>query len=218
MKWIAAVVLLSVLGCADIKSRQSPPERPYLPLGAELTQNSRSVRNALLLRHSVRLRIPGYGLDQTFSGMMRFDNERRSVRLVGIAGFGMKLFDLSISRDGVETHFISPGLNRITNLAEHVAFCVRRIWLNHQPEIENELPQIEETLYQYETHDGQLIEHEFLKQIRRATRALGPREYWEILHSERMANTREPSRIIFKDGHGRYALDVHLVEQRMTSP
>jgi len=148
---------------------------------------------------------------------MRFERDGHTIRLVGMAGFGMKLFDLSISQDAVETHFISPGLRRINNLPEHIAFCVRRIWLTRLPETDNGFRLVENTTHVNGIHDGQRIEHEYLQETLTATRSLGPREYWEIQYSERMADTREPSRIIFKEGHGRYLLDVRLIEQRMTS-
>ena len=217
MKWLVTAVLLVNLGCAGMVNQQPRSELPNSPLAATLSQYRGPARNGQLLRHSVRLRIPGRGLDQTFSGIMRFDHNGQSVRLVGMAGFGMKIFDLSISQETVETHFISPGLSRINNLSEHIAFCVRRIWLAPQPEIGNGFRRIEDTAYMYGIHDGQHIEHEYLKETLTATRSLGPDEYWEIQYSERMTDTQEPSRIIFKDSHGRYSLDMRLIEQRMTS-
>lgn len=217
MKWLVTVVLLANLGCASMANQQPQPELPNSPLAATLSQYHGPARNGLLLRHSVRLQIPGRNFDQTFSGIMRFDHDGQSIRLVGMAGFGMKLFDLSISKEAVETHFISSGLSRINNLPEHIAFCVRRIWLTHQPETNNGFRQVVDTTYIYGIHDGQRIEHEYLQETLTATRALGPREYWEIQYSERMADTREPASIIFKDSRGRYSLDVRLIEQRMTS-
>lgn len=217
MKWIVTAVLLVNLGCAGMANQQPRPELPTSPPAATLSQYRDPARNGLLLRHSVRLQIPGRGLDQTFSGIMRFDHNADSIRLVGMAGFGMKLFDLSIRQEAVETHFISPGLSRINNLSEHIAFCVRRIWLAPQPEIGNGFRQIEDTTYIYGIHNGQRIEHEYLKETLTTTRSLGPDEYWEIQYSERMTDTREPSRIIFKDSRGRYSVDVRLIEQRMTS-
>ena len=217
MKWLVTVVLLVNFGCASMTNQQSQTELPNSPLAATLAQYHDPARNGLLLRHSVRLQIPGRNFDQTFSGIMRFDHDGQSIRLVGMAGFGMKLFDLSISNEAVETHFISPGLSRINNLPERIAFCVRRIWLTHLPENGNGFRLVENATYIYGIHDGQRIEHEYLQETLTATRSLGPREYWEIQYSERMADTREPSRIIFKDSHGRYSLDVRLIEQRMTS-
>ena len=217
MKWLVTVVLLANLGCASMANQHPQPELPNSPLAPTLSQYRGPARNGLLLRHSVRLQIPGRNFDQTFSGIMRFDHDGQSIRLVSMAGFGMKLFDLSISQEAVETHFISPGLSRINNLPEHIAFCVRRIWLTHLPETGNGFRRVEDTTHIYGIHDGQRIEHEYLQETLTATRSLGPREYWEIQYSGRMADTREPSRIIFKDGHGRYLLDVRLIEQRMTS-
>lgn len=217
MKWLVTVVLLANLGCASMASQQPQPELPNSPLAATLSQYHGPARNGLLLRHSVRLQIPGRNFDQTFSGIMRFDDDGQSIRLVGMAGFDMKLFDLSISNEAVGTHFISPGLSRINKLPEHIAFCVRRIWLPHLPENGNGFRLVENATYKYEIHDGQRIEHKYLHETLTATRSLGPREYWEIQYSERMTDTQEPSRIIFKDSHGRYSLDVRLIEQRMKS-
>jgi len=217
MKWLITVMLLANLGCASMANQQPQPKLPNSPLTAMRSHYLAPARNGLLLRHSVRLRIPGRSVDQTFNGIMRFDHDGQAIRLVGMAGFGMKLFDLSINQDAVETHFISPGLSRINNLPEHIAFCVRRIWLTHQPGTGNEFRQVEGASHMYRIHDGQHIEHEYLNETLTTTRSLGPREYWEIQYSERMTDTREPSRIIFKDGHERYLLDVRLIEQRMTS-
>jgi hypothetical protein len=148
---------------------------------------------------------------------MRFDHDGQTIRLVGMAGFGMKLFDLSISRNAVETHFISPGLSRINKLPEHIAFCVRKIWLTPQPKIGNGLSGVENTAFIYGLHDGQRIEHEYARETLASIRALGPREFWNIQYEKPVKDAREPSRIIFNDGQGRYSLDVSLIEQRTTS-
>lgn len=217
MKWLVTILFLASLGCADITNQHSQTALPNFPQNEALSQYRYPARNGLLLRHSVRLQIPGRNVDQTFSGIMRFEHDGRTIRIVGIAGFGMKLFDLSISQNAVETHFISPGLSRINNLSEHIAFCVRRIWLAPQPEIGNGLCSVENTTYIYGIYDGQRIVHEYVRETLAAARALGPREYWEIQYGEPMKDTREPSRIIFTDGQGRYSLDVSLIEQRTTS-
>ncbi len=217
MKWLVTLVFLASLGCAGVANQQRQAEPPDFPQTVDLLQYPWPARNGLLLRHSVRLRIPGRNVDQTFSGLMRFDHDGHTIRLVGMAGFGMKLFDLSISQDAVETHFISPGLSRITNLPEHIAFCVRKIWLTPQPTTGTGLSGAENTAYTYGIHDGQRIEHEYVNETLTAARALGPREYWKIQYGKPMKDTLEPSRIIFDDGQGRYSLDVTLIEQRMTS-
>ncbi|MGE4441644.1 MAG: DUF3261 domain-containing protein [Desulfomicrobium sp.] len=217
MKWLTTLVLLTSLGCAGTANQQRLSEPPNFSQALDLSQYPCPARNGLLLRHSVRLRIPGRNVDQTFSGVMRFEHDGRTIRLVGMAGFGMKLFDLSISQDTVETHFISPGLSRINKLPEHIAFCVRKIWLTPQPKIKNGLSGVENTAFIYGLHNGQRIEHEYASETLASVRALGPREYWNIQYEKPEKDTREPSRIIFNDGQGRYSLDVSLIEQRTTS-
>jgi hypothetical protein len=123
---------------------------------------------------------------------MRFDHDGHTIRLVGMAGFGMKLFDLSISQDAVETHFISPGLSRIANLPEHIAFCVRKIWLTPLPTTGAGLSGAESTAYTYGIHDGQHIEHEYVNETLTAARALGPREYWKVQYGKPMRTHANP--------------------------
>lgn len=216
MKWLVLIACLANLGCAGITNQHSETALPSDHQSEFLSQYYSSARNGLLLRHSVRLLIPERNVDQTFSGIMRFDHDGGSIRLVGMGGFGMKLFDLSISQETVETHFISPGLNRIDNLPERIAFCVRRIWLTPQPEVGDDLCPAENSTYIYGMYNGQRIEHEYVKDTLATVRALGPREHWEIQYSGRINGTLEPSRIIFKDAQGRYSVDVSLVEQRTT--
>jgi len=215
MRLLAAVLFLAVIGCAGTPHQISPWDLPGSPVAESLARDCCSLQEGLLLRHLVRLRIPKYGLDQTFNGIMRFEGGGRSVRVVGMGGFGMKLFDLTIRPDALERHFMHPGLSRIPDMAEHIAFCVRRIWIGNQPTAQDSLRQVGETTHLYGKHEDLLVEHVFSGAVRTATRAHGHLEFWEILYLDYAEGTQVPRHIVFTDGRGRYELNVRLVEQRI---
>lgn len=211
---LLALVAITVCGCVPRMPQATPRELPASPLAASLARTCRPDRTGMVLRHTVRLRIPGRKLDQTFSGLMRFDGTGRTVRAIGMGGFGLKLFDLTVLPEGFETHFMHPGLGRMPGTAEHIAFCVRRIWLDPQPSGQDGFRQEGTSVFLCEKHGGTTIEHEFHGGALTATRALGPEEYWEISYPDRTADGREPRNIIFTDGKGRYDLHIRLVETR----
>jgi hypothetical protein len=64
---------------------------------------------------------------------MELDPRGRRARLVALEGMGLKLFDLTVTADGVEVNHLIPDLRRHPGLAEAVAASVRRIFFQPQP-------------------------------------------------------------------------------------
>ncbi|MDX9710781.1 MAG: hypothetical protein RBT64_14650, partial [Trichloromonas sp.] len=73
------------------------------------------------------------GLRLPMEGFLELDNDERRVRLVALEGLGLKLFDLTVTVDGVEVHHLLPDLAKDPRLAEAIATSVRRIFLAPRP-------------------------------------------------------------------------------------
>jgi hypothetical protein len=216
MRILVSIALLAALGCAPRTQRISPWDIPASPTAAVLVRECSSDRSGTQLRHIVRLSIPGNDLDQTFNGIMRFDSTGQTMRLIGMAGFGLKLFDLTVRPEALETHFLHPGLGRVHDMPERIAFCVRRIWLGPPPSYREGVERHGGKTLLLDKHEGVLLEHTFTGQTLTATRARGPRESWTISYPDRTANDREPRTIVFTDGRGRYELHIRLVGEGAT--
>lgn len=207
------VLLLLALCCACATPGPDPAlwELPSRPEQGMLDRDLWDTSPARTLRHQVRLRIPGKGLDLTFGGMMRLEPRDRSVRLVALGGFGLKLFDLTVTPNALHTHFLHPGLKRVPNMAERIAFCVRRIWLGYQPDAQDALLRTANATILYGRHQGVRLEHGFHDRERTFTQAHGPDEHWRITFTRQSGSHGEPETIVFTDTAPRYELQVRLV-------
>ena len=83
-----------------------------------------------VFRHKVRFEMPGRNIAHSFDGMMRFDLASRTMHVVALAGMGMQLFDVVITQKDVLVHYMHPLMRKIPGAAEHIAFCLRRIWFD----------------------------------------------------------------------------------------
>lgn len=89
-----------------------------------------SEEQTTVFRHKVTVTIAGRP-PLSLDGMMRLGlgNDKPLVRVIGLGGIGLTLFDLMVDLDGQNTLYMHPSLVRVPDLAEHIALCVRSVWL-----------------------------------------------------------------------------------------
>jgi hypothetical protein len=66
-------------------------------------------------------------------GLVRLDTGSGEARLVAVNEMGVKLFDLSVTRETVTENFLLPDLARVPGLTRSVAACLRAVYLDHRP-------------------------------------------------------------------------------------
>jgi hypothetical protein len=100
-------------------------DRPFAG-GAALSQSEPS----WIFRHKVRIAFPDRKMTQSFDGAMRFDRAERRIQVIGLGGFGLRLFDLLVEPELMEVRALHPGLEALPHAAEHIAATVRHIWFD----------------------------------------------------------------------------------------
>ena len=211
---LAFVLFFSLWSCAARPVDRTPwaaapdPEAIWFQTGPPAASH--------LLRHAVRLRVPAGNLDLSFDGVMRLDPGSRTARVVALGGFGFKLFDLEIGMDSLRIHALHPSVAHMDRLPEHVAFCVRRIWLGFGPSPADGLVREENSARLYGRHGGVFLEHEMNGNLRTATRASGPDEFWELVFAPGVSSTQEPDLITFTDED--IELTIRLVDKVPVPP
>lgn len=116
---ILPLLLCLLCGCAGHL-------REYTPL----PDRDRPVAGVWVFRHKVRLDFPGRKEARSFDGMMRLDLSSRSIHAVGLGGMGMQLFDVMVTENETHVRYLHPLMRRIPGAADHIAFCLRRIWFD----------------------------------------------------------------------------------------
>lgn len=172
----------------------------------------------MIMRHMISLHISGQPSDLVFTGIMRLDPKNHTARVVGMGGFGLKMFDLTISPKALTIHFLHPGIARISHAAEHVAFCVRRIWLGYGPRIDDTISTSPQASRLFGSHEGVALTHRFIGDKHVSTQGRGAKESWHILLSDPMPNSSLPRTITFVDDQDDYSLLIKTVASQNTGP
>ncbi len=134
----ALMVILSIVGCTPVL-----PPPPFTP--AVLTTESlpdlepatlaahdwSTVQGPLLLRLTAQFDIAGRVFP--FSAMLRLNPEEGSARCVGLDDSGIKLFEFTVGRQGVQEHFLLPPLARFPGLTNMLGGSVKRIYVDPAP-------------------------------------------------------------------------------------
>lgn len=129
--------LLLLAACAPLKPPPFAPTAlasmplPDLDAATLAAHDWSTVQGPLLLRLTAQIDIGGRVFP--FSAMLRLDPENGTARFVGLDDTGIKLFDLGITRAGVEEHFLLPPLARFPGLTQILGGSMKRIYIDPAP-------------------------------------------------------------------------------------
>lgn len=216
---LCAILLLA--GCAEVLPFAPTSLAPLPPrAAAEVADLDWSRGEGVwMMRQSV---VFDLGRTVAMTGVLRLDRGAGQARLVGLDDFGIKLFDLTVTADGFEEHFLMPELARRPGLAAAVAASVRHIWLDPHPAASDRLV-CEERRYRLERDSDagrlefifggdppQLLEKRLLKEEGEGWRV----RYFEYQTSDGLV---WPRGIILDDDRAGYRLTVRVESVRRGS-
>lgn len=124
------VLFLSLGGCAKLVPFELPAPALTSPrvTATELASGIWTEPPGVYrMRQSVLFEFGGMRVPMT--GMLQLDTRSRQVRLVAMNDMGVKLFDLSVSEQDSQEHYVFPELAKYPGFSEAVASSVRRIFL-----------------------------------------------------------------------------------------
>jgi len=137
-KWFVLLLALWLGGCVSVPfeatkltaTRSLTPAELLEPFWLGDTTVYRIRNSGLFQLHGMKLPLEGF---------MELDARNRRARLVALDGMGLKLFDLTVTAEGVEVNHLLPDLGKYPGLAEAVAASVRRIFFAPQPGVDDRL-------------------------------------------------------------------------------
>lgn len=130
---------LLLTGCRAAGPFPAPPLSATRPLTiTALLQGSWTLASSTLrMRHTVLLELGWRKLPMV--GLLELDRTARTIRLVALNDLSIKLFDLTVTVDGYQTHYLFPELATYAGLSETVAASVRKIFLDPLPRDDDRL-------------------------------------------------------------------------------
>ena len=210
---ILLALLSTFAGCA--KPYTPPAEFSPLPSGTRVAcaHPFSALEDTLHLRQTV-IWEAGERV-QVMQGIMLFDGRQKQVRLLGLSEIGIKLFDLTVGRDGHEVHLLAPVLGPTRELlARQVAQSVRRVFLTY-PDMETAQAFVgpDAVILTDHTGDGNLV-LECLPPGEMVRRVWSPDHRWEadLDDSSRRNDLPLPGRIVYQDHRAGYVLTILLHE------
>ena len=178
----AMVSALSLMLAASCAVRSLPDERSAgsaarLPVHPVVLERRQPVREQVF-RHAVRVEFPGT-TPLSFDGIMRVTpgDAGPAIRVVCLGAFGLTLCDMTVTRDGRETHALHPLLARVPRVEEHIALCVRSVWFASLP-VAAPVPLEDEPGPLREVYGSELLEHARETDGSRVVTASGPETSW----------------------------------------
>lgn len=124
--------LLLTTGCAQLPFPPAPAV-PTRQLTAEALLQGLWTSGDRIWRIRQTALFEFRGAKMPMDGFLRLDSGRGEARLVGLNDLGVKLFDLSVTPEGYEEHYLFPDLARIPGVSGAIAGAVRHIFLAPQP-------------------------------------------------------------------------------------
>ncbi|GFO62357.1 DUF3261 domain-containing protein [Geomonas paludis] len=125
---LSAALLVLLAGCAGVPFEATELVPTVPRSAAELADGLWSRQRApLVLRHSALFE--WQGMRVPVEAMLSLDTKAGEARLVAMNEMGVKLYDITVLRDGSRANFVMPDLARYPGFAEAVALSVRRIFL-----------------------------------------------------------------------------------------
>lgn len=199
-------------GCASISFEEPllSPTRALTP--AELLATDwRAAPGVWRIRQSGLFELRGRRLPM--EGFLELDNANRRARLVALEGLGLKLFDLTVTVDGVEVHHLLPDLAKEPHLAEAVAASVRRIFLAPRPDAGDRL-EIRKRDYRLTRSGGERVDFLFGGDppLLLETRVRGAAGDWRVGYYQyrEAAGVPIPAGILLQDRRAGYRLTLWL--------
>ena len=97
---------------------------------AELRQDTNIpiINNGKVFRQKVVVNFTTNNSKLVFDGVLQLDRSYTIARVVAL-GAMTTLFDITVTPDKVYVQSIHPGMQRIPHLPDHIAMCVRTLWL-----------------------------------------------------------------------------------------
>lgn len=132
------LLLLLTAGCARLPFTPAPA-MPTRPLTADVLLQGLWTGGDRIWRIRQTVLFELHGAKVPMDGFLRLDSGRGEARLVGLNDLGVKLFDLAVTVEGHEEHYLFPELARIPGVSGAIAGAVRHIFLEPQPAVSDSL-------------------------------------------------------------------------------
>jgi hypothetical protein len=208
------LLLVLLTGCAGTFT--PPPEYSLMPAEKNLTCEPPAWSVAgepMGLRQTVFLEAGGQ--TRMVQGLMLIDESRQKVQVMGMSEMGMKIFDVSVTRQGHENHFLSPVMNsRKEDLAGQIALSVRRIFLFFEAINDFNSYAGPESILMVNSQDSKQIVHECPIDGRVLTEAFCADGQWNVKYADHQLinGFYLPARITYHDRRTGYNLTLVLHE------
>lgn len=216
---VKVILLLFFLGgCA---TQYSPPEE-YVAVSPDTELSCcldiwSGADGVVGLRHTVFLEIQEE--HRVLQGLMLVDRDRGQIRIAGLTEMGIKLFDLSVREQELESHYLSEALGgRREAFAQLVASSVRRIFLYSRPTPEAKVYMGPDSVLRYSSFQGKSVLQECRQKDGLLKSVSCPRDNWYVDYTEYqdIDGVTLPERIIYNDERAgfRLVLVLHEVQEK----
>jgi len=207
-----AVALATGLGCAHgpFPAAERVPTDPTVG-AAELVAVHWPPRGAgLRIRQTAVLEIRGSRMPMI--GLVQLAPEGDSLRMLALNDLGVKLLDMSVTRQGVEAHYVLPGLERQAGLVEVVAESARRIFLTPRPTAEDPLV-VGTASYRMEHREGgATYTHTYAGSPPRLTETAGAAWNVGFYQYRELRGAAHPAGVVLADRAAPYRLTLWIEE------
>jgi hypothetical protein len=208
---------LAVAGCGGgrVPFEATPPVPTRQVTAAELVKGQwTEAPTVFRIRQSALFEFRGAKVPM--AGFLILDLQRREVRLVGLNDLGVKLFDLGVTSEGFQEHFLMPELSNIPGLTGAVAESVRRIFLAPQPGAADALRIGGELYHLTRMEDGRQLQFTFggPGALLLEKTAIGGGEDWcaRYYKYRPVEDTLFPGGIVLQDRRAGYRLTLWMEE------
>jgi len=174
-------------------------------------------QTALQLHHVVLLQFKEHHL--LMDGILQIDTEKKIGKVVALNNWGIKLFDLVVSEDSVHKNFVLPSITKIPSFTEHVADCIRKIFIDYHPKSGFANLLSEDRLKISSKLDNGYLECVFNVKSRNLMRKsyFVSKVIWEVFYAQyqNIGGIAVPTKIIFKDYVNNYNLTLKLTGMKI---
>lgn len=214
MRSLLLFIVLLLPGCAA----QYVPPPEYVPAPPGSTESCQAspwsvFSGPVRLRQTVFLDVRNQS--RVMQGFMLLGQNQEEARLVGMSEFGLKLFDLRVTRQDHETLAMSAALGDMQQfLTAWIVDSVRRIFLPFPPASNPETYVGPESMLVVNRLNGTSVVHECASQTGRVLRISCPEQHWEVDYDEytTMNGLRLPRQITYRDHRAGFHLVLLLNE------